>query len=315
MSLSVIPMETTKSLILKCIFEQRLLTLKDMHEFNADVVFHIGRKLGVVVAEFKELMTWHSNHPINPETLFMIQNSIKGTIQMFEIEKVALNIELLGLIHTKKRYNRVLEEFNRPINELQLVNIHSALESFANIYDSELEEYKFLWLENKDVEKYIDKDPFKLSSHAVLNVCVSDSVCAARCLAFGQQTAAVIHLMRILEFATQEIGKKVGVQPEAKKTPIPINEALWGQILDLIKNQVADAKAGKNLTNVSAYIQADPDAYELLVYQFNAVRRIWRNPVAHPHIFIGTDPNNPNEGWNIFDAVKLFVDQLKLLLP
>ncbi|HYM19625.1 MAG TPA: hypothetical protein VEW28_01335 [Candidatus Kapabacteria bacterium] len=307
-------METVKSLILKSIFERRLFTLKDMKEFNADAVYHIGGQMKLATAVFKEPLSWFMQKSIVDQQA--IETATKIILLAFEKDKIKENIDMLGLTHSKKQLRSTIEVLQRrPITNLSLIDMHSAIDGLERIIESEIEECKFLWLLSDEAEKFDNNDPFELKEHSALYIYCFDVVSASKCLALDQQTAAVFHLMRIIESVSQLLGKKLGVQPLKNGNPIAIEDAQWDQILTLIDNQVEDFRVKKNLSNVHMDIQADPDKYKNLVFSFRLMKDIWRNPVAHPHIFIGVPPAHKREGWKIYDAVGLFLNSLKPLLP
>ena len=304
---------TPFDLIKKGILYKHLFTLSDMYDFKADAVYHIGGQIKLSVASFREIVNWQTISPHNPPTQREMIIAAESTLWSYGVDNIENNLRALGFTHSIKQYEHTIKELNkRPVDSISL---YAAIDGLQRIIESELEEHKFLWLLADEAEKFDNKDPFGLSTHSVLSACLNDAVSASKCLALEQQTACVFHLGRILEFTSQLIGTKLGIQPTYKGNPIPIAEAGWEQILILIDNQVEDFRLKRNLSAVSPFIQANPEEYKSLVFQFRLVKDIWRNPVAHPHIFIGTDPNNPREGWKIYDSIGLFLDKLKPLLP
>jgi hypothetical protein len=111
-----------------------------------------------------------------------------------------------------------------------------------------------------------------------------DIVDAGKCLAFGRATAAVFHLMRIMEFGTQKFGAKLSVTfPTNKNWQVILNEADKA-----IRGLNQKSVRTKRLAAVSAHLYT--------------VKLAWRNEVMHPKQTYTID-----EAKEIFGAVKGFM--------
>ncbi len=114
-----------------------------------------------------------------------------------------------------------------------------------------------------------------------------DIVEAGNCYAAGRSTAAVFHLMRIMEVGVQQFGDKLGVKLTGEKN--------WQNILDEI-NKAMKARNPKDPATVEMS-QAAANLY--------AVKLAWRNEVMHPK-----DTYTSEEAENLIGQVKLFMGQL-----
>jgi hypothetical protein len=118
---------------------------------------------------------------------------------------------------------------------------------------------------------------------------------AGKCLALSRGTAAVFHLMRIMEIGIRAVAKSLGI-PD----PIKPSDRNWYQIRKRIKEE-SDArlarKAWKDLRDkeffASAYVSLD------------AVRVAWRNPTMHIE-----NKYTPDEAEQVFLAVRGFMKKL-----
>jgi len=120
---------------------------------------------------------------------------------------------------------------------------------------------------------------------------------AAKCMALGRYTAAVFHLMRVMEVALDAVGRCLQIESPAKL------DRSWGGILRLIKDEITDrnkAKAGK-----SWVLSSDQAKFEGLVASLDAVKVAWRNPTMHVE-----NKYLPEEAEHIFVAVKGFMRAL-----
>jgi hypothetical protein len=114
---------------------------------------------------------------------------------------------------------------------------------------------------------------------------------AGKCLALGRSTAAVFHLMRVMELAVQAFGTKLGVSL--------VGEKYWHSILEqvdkAIKGMDQRAPETKGYAGISAHL-------------YN-VKLAWRNEVMHPKQTYTED-----EAEKVFNATKAFVGELAAVL-
>ena len=113
---------------------------------------------------------------------------------------------------------------------------------------------------------------------------------AGKCLGLRRPTAAVFHLMRVMEVGVQKFGEKLGLTF--------IDQKVWQIILDGINLEIK--KLGKT-----------PDAKlyaGMSAHLFN-VKLAWRNEAMHPKATYTVD-----EAEAIFNAVRAFMRELISLL-
>ena len=114
---------------------------------------------------------------------------------------------------------------------------------------------------------------------------------SGKCLALGRPTAAVFHLMRVMEIGTQKLGDKLGVQFASEKN--------WQNILDEVNKAIKamDHKAAQT----KAYAAAASHLYH--------VKLAWRNEVMHPKQTYTHD-----EATKVHAAVDAFIRDLASIL-
>ena len=110
---------------------------------------------------------------------------------------------------------------------------------------------------------------------------------AGKCLALGRPTAAVFHLMRVMEIGTQKLGDALKVQLPAQKN--------WQNVLDEVNKAIKalDQKAAQT----KAYAATSAHLYN--------VKLAWRNEVMHPKQTYTHD-----EATKVFSAVDTFTRDL-----
>ncbi len=114
---------------------------------------------------------------------------------------------------------------------------------------------------------------------------------SGKCLALGRSTAAVFHLMRVMEIATQKLGDKLNVTFSSQKN--------WQNILDEVNKAIKamDHKA----VQTKAYAAAASHLYN--------VKLAWRNEVMHPK-----QTYTHEEATKIYTAVDTFIRDLASIL-
>jgi hypothetical protein len=118
---------------------------------------------------------------------------------------------------------------------------------------------------------------------------------AAKCMALGRPTAAVFHMMRILEVGIKALAKCLGI-PD----PIKPSERNWGKILEKIMKDGIEKKWPS-----ANRISGDGRFFEDLCATLDAVKNPWRNSTMHVE-----EKKTDQEAQHIFDAVRGFMMKL-----
>ncbi len=121
---------------------------------------------------------------------------------------------------------------------------------------------------------------------------IADAEEAAKCIALGRYTAAVFHLMRVMERGVQRLGKKLQVT-------IPVEESDWGKI----SNHIAGAL--KQLPNSTPQEKRIHARFAKAAVYLDNVREAWRNPTMHPK-----ETYTEEEAENAFRFVKQYMEYL-----
>lgn len=112
---------------------------------------------------------------------------------------------------------------------------------------------------------------------------------AGKCLALGRSTAAVFHLMRVLELGLRAVSSTLQGPPILEG-----NDKNWSSILKNIR----DAKSAKGKWNGMQFFN---EVYAKL----DSVKGAWRNPTMHIE-----KKYTPEEAQEIFTTVKIFMKQI-----
>jgi hypothetical protein len=194
----------------------------------------------------------------------------------------------LGLIIVPQKIESALEMLSRE-NRTHLTGAASRATNdvISTIY-METKAKLFFAMSLPDTELYDQKEPiFGELVERKFPEASEDISEAGKCLALDRSTAAVFHMMRVMEIGTQKFGRKLGVKLATEKN--------WQNIIDELNKAIKalDPKAPET----RAYAEAS-------AHLFN-VKLCWRNPVMHPKQTYGTD-----EARAIFAAVKNFMSDL-----
>jgi len=134
-----------------------------------------------------------------------------------------------------------------------------------------------------------------------------DIVQAGNCLAADCDTAAVFHLMRVVEWGLRAFAVHLGVtrlQRRYKKTRqyIPVAYSEWEGILQKLQNQV-DLRMQKRKRGSQK--QADQEFYYPILQDIRGIRDAWRNHVMHAR-----QEYSPQDADAIFSHVKRLMSAL-----
>ena len=101
----------------------------------------------------------------------------------------------------------------------------------------------------------------------------SEIKAVGNCLAADLNTAAVFHLMRVVEIGLRALAKKLHVAKVRKN--VPLERGTWGDVIQALQARIG---GGFNKTRKG---QRDSDFYNGLFIEFRAFKDLWRNKVMH----------------------------------
>lgn len=119
---------------------------------------------------------------------------------------------------------------------------------------------------------------------------------AAKCLALSRPTAAVFHLMRILEIGINALAESLGIP-----NPVKPAERNWAIILKRIKEDGID----KKWPTAALRMSGEGLLFESLYASLDAVKNPWRNETMHV-----SGKYTDDEAKHIFVAVEGFMKKL-----
>jgi len=118
---------------------------------------------------------------------------------------------------------------------------------------------------------YLSPEPFGQEVHSRFHTANYDMNEAGKCLSFGRNTAAVFHLMRVLEVGLRALGKALNDPSlDSKRNPN------WETIL-----RKCDQELQKPHKDRSPEWAADEPFFSTATVNLRAVKDAWRNPTMH----------------------------------
>lgn len=164
------------------------------------------------------------------------------------------------------------------------------LKMLENRIVDDLDYEKFLHIDPNDADLYGLKAPFGPLVEKKFPAAIEDIEEAANCIAVGQSTASVFHVMRAMEVAVKRMGKKTGTA---------ILEKEWGKILSDIGAYVT---ALPKTTPREKKRRAEWSAAHANLYH---VKQAWRNETMHPK-----KTYTREQAREVFASTKFFLNHL-----
>lgn len=202
------------------------------------------------------------------------------------VQQVSRLQRLIDFAGTKEAaHANVADQFDHQLEDLSMRLIDS------------LEERVFLSLSSEEVALYDAQQPLfgKEVADRFPTKGAFEIDEAAKCLALGRATAAVFHLMRVMEVGIGTLARALDISD-----PIKPAERNWGIMLGKIWDGI-EAKWPRVVDRA----KGDGEFFESLHASLDAVKNPWRNSAMHVETKYTSD-----EAEHIFVAVKGFMKKL-----
>jgi hypothetical protein len=206
-------------------------------------------------------------------------------LEPLRLECVALNLDVAI---------RQISDFDQVRPQTRLGDLRVRVASLRRVLLHHLEGRQFLYVTPSQAE-YFQPLLFGLEVAERFPEAMDDVEAAGRCLALGQGTACVFHLMRVME---------VGLRALAKKLKIPYAPS-WEQYLRQIAEKIYQKPKLKTVI-----WKRDEPVYRDIHGDLQAVKLAWRNPTMHVQRSYAAE-----QAGEIYAAVKRFMQDLAVKLP
>jgi len=255
----------------------RLLSLWDilMHPHLADRVFLLANLINAIAHAAEN---YKKSEDVEEPRILPNLKVIEA-----ECEKAGLVVAAF----LARRLVILAENINPPIKYGQLLE---QLNSVANSIEAELTTVTYFRLDHDGAKYFNNAQPFGEEVTTRFEFAIQDIEEAAKCLALSRGTAAVYHLMRIMELGLKALAQPLGI-PYA-----PSWESYIKQITDKVTQQ--HSTKGVNW-------KKDEPFFKEILGDLQAVKIAWRNPTMHI-----VRHYTPDEAEDIFRAVRGFMKRL-----
>jgi hypothetical protein len=171
------------------------------------------------------------------------------------------------------------------------LGISQAIIHLQSRIKDDLATQSFFHVKPEDVSFYGHSDLFGAAVAGKFKSAAQDIENAGNCLALGQATACVFHLMRAMEIAVRQLGKRLKVTI----TPQSTWRQLTGQMDDKIKKMPDATDVQKRKKN----------SWEEARANLHHVGSVWRNNTMHP-----ATSYTPSQARDVLHAVRVFMNGL-----
>jgi hypothetical protein len=190
---------------------------------------------------------------------------------------------------------RMLRRLSKESESYTAETLSRDLEELRRRVLDQLDARDFLFIKRSRADYYQSPDQFGSEVSERFPAAIDDIEGAGRCLALGEGTACVLHLMRVMEVGLKELGRALGI-PYAPS---------WESYLKQIQSKIADQYPAKTID-----WKRDEPFFRDISGDLISVKQAWRNPSMHVVRKFSAD-----EAEEIFKAVRSFMIRLAAGLP
>jgi hypothetical protein len=204
----------------------------------------------------------------------------------------------IGMVITADTVKEIGEELNSPIVRRSFQWLHDQSKAVERLANKEFKGKLFLYIPAERAKFWPTMDQPNAFGDAAAKSFPSaafDIHNAAICVATTQSTAAVFHLMRVLEIGLTALGKEFGVSLEHTN---------WAPAIEQIESKIRDMHkdpAWKALPDC----KGRQEFYAQAASHFGILKDAWRNYTMHAR-----GKYTEDESERIFENVKGFMQQL-----
>jgi len=209
-----------------------------------------------------------------------------------KVRKVLENIKRICVLsNLDDAIGPELERFHTALQSKPFADIAQRCDHLRNRILDELAKEFFFQVHRQDVQLYGHKAPFGEAVTKKFRRAIADIENAGNCLALQQPTACVFHLMRAMETAVRQLGKRLNVTI----TPQTTWRQMTGQMDPKIKKMPTATEAQKRRRN----------NWEAASMNLHHVGSVWRNNTMHPAASYTQD-----QARDVFNATRVFMNGL-----
>lgn len=210
---------------------------------------------------------------------------------MAALKRAEFGSHMLPLGTLPKEIDRIIREHQdgSVVDRLKV-----ALETIRFRFEVELQGRQFLYISPESAPFYEKKAAFGSGVEKAFPDAAEDIENAGSCLAVGQGTACVFHLMRAMEVAVRKLAKRLSITTHPKDT--------WGLLVGRMTPKIAA------MPDNTAAKKRKKDTWSEAAMNLHHVGQATRNSTMHPKRTY-TD----QQAREVYDAVRVFMTGLAKL--
>jgi hypothetical protein len=266
-----------------------------MLKFNATAFYQVTTALQRLTTMLQERgLDKHEGTPNGGVIVHLVDDPVAVETMRGRARELQSSLLTLGTRQTSKAADRLIhavsgDSFSNP----ELVSLHREIDSRLT---DELSDITLLTLSSKERDFFEPPDPlFGVEFEAKFPSALFELDEAGKCFALGRATAAVFHLMRMMEIGVRAVARSLQISDPTRPA-----EKNWGNILREVKSGIA-----VKWPNAAALAVGDGKVFGALHASLDAVKNPWRNSTMHVE-----NKYTDEEAEHIFFAVKGFMKNL-----
>lgn len=237
----------------------------------------------------------------SPEVIFVweLMHSDRKVIEANDhaYKKALMALKFARELCRKLPLGTLIDEIERVIAEHKDATLadrlRQDLKRLAERFHDELKQRKFLYVAPEFADFYGKKALFGTAVSIKFKAATYDIENAGNCLALGQGTACVFHLMRGMEVAVRKLARR----PHMRITITP--KTTWRQITGAMDKKIAD------MPDDSFRQKKRKENWEAARANLHHVGSVWRNSTMHP-----AKTYTPSQARDVLDACRVFMGGL-----
>ena len=195
-------------------------------------------------------------------------------------------------------FNHIIGLLNQPEKCIHAV-VASELTRLGRAIRKELISLKFAYIPPSKAEFFERDELFGEAVNDAFPSARANIKDAGNSLAADLPTAAVYHLMCVIELGLRALARKLKVH--SVKAKIPIELGTWEQVITALESKIKTV-GGTARSNKK---QKDMDFYNGLLMEFRSIKDCWRNKVMHTRV-----DYDQHQALRAFDHVRGFMQRL-----
>jgi hypothetical protein len=265
---------------------RRLWSLWDMVDLYGLRICAIFENVNRLKEHLQRVSPPGANAPqfeLNPQNGVSVENLI-----VLNAKSLAEDLDMQS---TKYQLNTLfrISATNRPMNEFI-----DGLDQLLIRIQEDLRSKSFLFVPASMAEYYDRNDLFGDDVPKKFKGTGAEIRSAGNCLAAGEATACIFHLMRAMEKAVRSLGRRLGATITPKTT--------WRQITEQMDNKI------KRMPEVNNKQKHKKNNWEQARINLHHVGSVWRNNTMHP-----AASYTQSQAVEVFSAVRVFMIGLTAL--